>query len=83
MTSIQLFEFLTGIPLVVIGTWGLTDEQIDDEYLMQLISVLGPLPADLRAQWRRYSSHYSDDGKSSLFPFCLCLFPFPTHSPRK
>ena len=41
----QLFEFLTGTPLFVIGTWGLTDEEIDDEHLQQLISVLGPLPA--------------------------------------
>jgi len=29
---------------------------------MELISVLGPLPADLRAQWSRYSLFYSEDG---------------------
>lgn len=57
-----LFEFLTGTPLFVIGTWGLTDEEIDDEHLQQLISVLGPLPADLRAQWPRYSLYYSGSG---------------------
>ena len=50
MASNQLFEFLTGTPLFVIGTWGQTNEEIDDDHLHQLISVLGPLPADLHAQ---------------------------------
>ncbi|KAF9518782.1 hypothetical protein BS47DRAFT_197256 [Hydnum rufescens UP504] len=62
------FEFLTGTPLFVIGTWGLTDEEIDDDHLCQLISALGPLPTDLCAQWPRYSSFYSEDGTEIVPP---------------
>jgi hypothetical protein len=71
MTLIQLFEFLTGTPLFGIGTYGLSAEDIDEDHLVELISVLGPLPADLRAQWPRYSLHYDDDGKPSVLHMLL------------
>jgi len=79
MALIQLFEFLTGTPMFVIGTWGQTDEEIDDEHLRQLIYVLGPLPANLRTQWPRYSSYYDDNGKSSVLP----LFPLSPSTPTQ
>lgn len=69
-----LFEFLTGTPLFVIGTFGQTDKEIDDEHVRQLITTLGPLPAELRAQWRGNSSLYSDDGTEVETP-PLEMFP--------
>ena len=70
MMLTQLFEFLTGTPLFVIGTLGLTDEEIDDEHVRQLINTLDPLPAELHAQWPRYSLLCSDDSMPPI-----------THSP--
>lgn len=73
MVLIQLFEFLTGTTLFTISTYGLSAEEIDDDHLRLLMSVVGPLPTDLCAQWPRYSLHYDDEGKPSVFHFFLSL----------
>ena len=74
MALIQLFEFLTGAPLFGIGTYGPSHEDVDDAHLVELISVLGPLPADLHAQWPRY---YYDNGQPSVLHMLLARHENP------
>ncbi len=62
-----VFELLTGSPLFV-RLEGLdgdaeADEQTNDEHLIQLTEVLGPLPAALAGRWRRRESYFSPDGE--------------------
>lgn len=62
-----VFELLTGRPLFV-RLEGLDgdaegDEQTNDEHLIQLSEVLGPLPAALAGRWRRRESYFGPDGE--------------------
>ncbi|KAH6632835.1 kinase-like domain-containing protein [Chaetomium tenue] len=62
-----VFELVTGRNLFV-GLEGLdgheaSDEGINDEHLIQLSEVLGPLPAELASHWRRRGRYYDTDGK--------------------
>ncbi|KAH6847670.1 kinase-like domain-containing protein [Chaetomium sp. MPI-CAGE-AT-0009] len=62
-----VFELLTGRQIFV-GLEGLdgheaSDEGINDEHLIQLSEVLGPLPAGLASHWRRRNRYYDTDGK--------------------
>lgn len=40
-----------------------SDEQTNDEHLIQLSEILGPLPEELAPHWRRRDRYYSPDGK--------------------
>ena len=40
-----------------------SDEQTNDEHLIQLSEILGPLPEALAAHWRRRGQYYGSDGK--------------------
>ncbi|KAK3899013.1 kinase-like domain-containing protein [Staphylotrichum tortipilum] len=62
-----VFELLSGRPLFV-RLEGLDgdaegDEQTNDEHLIQLSEVLGPLPAALAGRWRRRESYFAPDGE--------------------
>ena len=60
-----IFEFLTGHPLFV-GLESLEgnayDEQTNDEHLIQLSEVLGPLPSEIFSKWRRGDKYFGPDG---------------------
>ncbi|KIH91389.1 serine protein kinase [Sporothrix brasiliensis 5110] len=65
-----VFEFVTGESLFLLP-WmpGQTDEEEDDEHLMQMVLRLGPLRAADWARWTR-SSHYfraDKEGQRTLF----------------
>lgn len=70
-----VFELLTARPLFV-GLEALdgdeqADEETNDEHLIQLSEVLGPLPAELALRWRRRDRHYGADGKRlDTTPWC-------------
>ncbi len=62
-----VFELLTGRTLFV-GLEGLdgdemADEMTNDEHLIQFSEVLGPLPGEFAARWRRRDRYYDEDGK--------------------
>jgi non-specific serine/threonine protein kinase len=40
-----------------------SDEEINDEHLIQLVEVLGPLPRGMASRWRRRSRYYRSDGE--------------------
>ena len=62
-----VFELLTGRALFMrlegLDGYAASDEQTNDEHLIQLSEILGPLPEELAAHWRRRDRYYSSDGK--------------------
>lgn len=58
-----MFELITDAPLFELFSFGLQKDTIDDEHLIQLTEVIGPLPIDLQANWPRYSSYFGTDGE--------------------
>ena len=42
-------------------------ESRDDSHLMQLTSVLGPLPAKLKNSWSRYGTYFDENGNMKKF----------------
>ncbi|CAK7224484.1 hypothetical protein SCUCBS95973_005533 [Sporothrix curviconia] len=65
-----VFELVTGQQLFCLP-WVLdeTDEEHDDEHLLQMVSLLGPLNDAAWARWKRLSRYYSvgDSGQRTLF----------------
>lgn len=61
-----LFELITSPhSLFELLHVGLQRDVLDDEHLIQLNQVIGPLPKAMRAKWPRYSKYFSPDGKRS------------------
>ena len=66
-----VFELLTGRALFL---WldslsgGASDEVTNDEHLIQLSEILGPLPGDMLSKWRRRDQYYGPDGKRLVDP---------------
>ncbi|KAF6816629.1 serine/threonine-protein kinase SRPK3 [Colletotrichum sojae] len=58
-----LYEFITGSPLFTIWLRGKSEETYNDENLMLLTEILGPLPADLLAKWPGSSKYYGPNGE--------------------
>lgn len=63
-----VFELVTGRAMFVglealDGCHEASDEGINDEHLIQLSEVLGPLPAELASHWRRRDRYYDADGR--------------------
>jgi serine/threonine protein kinase len=40
-----------------------TGEVIDDDHLIQLIEIIGPLPVNLLSQWQRVHLHFTETGE--------------------
>ncbi|KAL2021757.1 hypothetical protein VTK56DRAFT_6700 [Thermocarpiscus australiensis] len=61
-----VFELLTGQPLFVrleALDGNEFDEETNDEHLLQLTEVLGPLPEEFVSRWRRRDKYYGPDGR--------------------
>ncbi|KAF6822994.1 serine/threonine-protein kinase SRPK3 [Colletotrichum plurivorum] len=58
-----LYEFITGSTLFTIWLHGKSEETYNDENLMLLTEILGPLPADLLAKWPGSSKYYGPNGE--------------------
>ncbi|KAL8903828.1 MAG: hypothetical protein Q9171_007266 [Xanthocarpia ochracea] len=56
-----VFELLTGRPLFAVGRQNM--DNCDDDHLLQMIDVLGPLPKHLFSRWSRSSKYFSDNGE--------------------
>jgi serine/threonine protein kinase len=57
-----VFELLTGRVLFGIYSWGPTDQQeIDDDHLLQMTNILGPLPEHLYNLWTSSSKYFRAD----------------------
>ncbi|KAI9814892.1 MAG: hypothetical protein M1832_005620 [Thelocarpon impressellum] len=62
--GILVFEFFTGHPMFYpIGAWGKSKETFDDDHLLQMASLLGPIPAHLLTAWTRSSKYYDEQGR--------------------
>ena len=57
-----LFELLTGLPLFQIPPLNDSDELINDDHLIQLTDIIGPLPEGLLSRWTRASKYYDANG---------------------
>ncbi|KAF6794952.1 serine/threonine-protein kinase SRPK3 [Colletotrichum musicola] len=58
-----LFEFITGTSLFRLPPFGLSDEGLRDEHLIQLTDVIQPLPENLLAKWSASSKYYGPNGE--------------------
>jgi serine/threonine protein kinase len=57
-----VFEFLTGRPLFIVDTVMSNIEEADDDHLLQMIDVLGPLPESLAGRWPRWRTYFDETG---------------------
>lgn len=55
------FGFIAGTGLFAVGPLG-GERAADDNYLIQMIEVLGPLPEHLAAKWPRYKRYFDASG---------------------
>lgn len=58
-----MFELLTDYPLFELFTFRRQKDAIDDDHLIQLSEIIGPLPKDMRAQWSRSGLYFGPDGE--------------------
>lgn len=58
-----IFEFITGTQLFAIGSYGCSQEEVDDEHYLQLMDILGPFPESLAVHWPRYSIYCNAKGE--------------------
>ncbi|KAI9755268.1 MAG: hypothetical protein M1815_005130 [Lichina confinis] len=60
-----VFEFLTGTPLFAIWKSPWCDEhEADDDHLLQLSEILGPLPSFLLSRWARSNIYFNANGEN-------------------
>lgn len=57
-----IFEFLTGRPLFTVDTVMSNIEEADDDHLLQMIDILGPLPKSLAERWPRWRTYFDESG---------------------
>ncbi|CCF44501.1 serine/threonine-protein kinase SRPK3 [Colletotrichum higginsianum] len=58
-----LFEFVTGTSLFQLPPFGLSDEALKDEHLIQLTDIIQPLPENLIEKWPASSKYYGPRGE--------------------
>jgi len=58
-----MFELLTDYTVFELFTFGRQRTIIDDEHLIQLSEVVGPLPEHMCAHWPRYSTYFGPGGE--------------------
>ncbi|KAJ3114216.1 hypothetical protein HK098_007415 [Nowakowskiella sp. JEL0407] len=58
-----IFELVTRYSLINIFSMRMTQEEIDDEQLQQLVEVIGSMPIELQSEWSRAHHYYDKNGK--------------------
>ena len=59
-----VYELLTGTPLFPVANIGRRNiDSCDDDHLLRMTDLLGPLPKFLTSRWSRSSNYFRDDGK--------------------
>ncbi|KAI0547702.1 serine/threonine-protein kinase SRPK3 [Xylaria curta] len=58
-----MYALLTDCPLFQVFDFGRQADVIDDEHLIALSEVLGPLPDHMRAEWPRYTTYFGPGGE--------------------
>ncbi|KAF9876997.1 serine/threonine-protein kinase SRPK3 [Colletotrichum karsti] len=58
-----VYELITGVGLFEISPFGLSDEAMKDEHLIQMTDILGPLPDEFLSSWPAVSRYYGPEGE--------------------
>lgn len=58
-----MYALLTDGPLFQVFDFGRQTDVIDDEHLIELSEVIGPLPDYMRAHWPRHSTYFGPGGE--------------------
>ncbi|OHE98451.1 serine/threonine-protein kinase SRPK3 [Colletotrichum orchidophilum] len=58
-----VYELFTGTALFQLPPFGLSDNRIKDEHLIQLTDIIGPLPETLSAKWPNLTKYYGSNGE--------------------
>ncbi|KAI1289092.1 serine/threonine-protein kinase SRPK3 [Xylaria venustula] len=67
-----MFELLTDCPLFGVASFCSTPQMYNDDHLIQLSYVIGPLPQHIRNAWPRYTSYFGPSGERlNTTPFDL------------
>jgi serine/threonine-protein kinase SRPK3 len=57
-----VFEFVIGIPLFTVSHWsGSEQDQTDDDHLLRMSDIFGPLPEELFSKWTRADRYFGPD----------------------
>ncbi|KAJ0332438.1 hypothetical protein COL5a_002154 [Colletotrichum fioriniae] len=56
------YELITGAALFELPPFGLSDNGVKDEHLIQLTDIIGSLPENLTAKWPNATKYYGSDG---------------------
>ncbi|KAJ0312468.1 hypothetical protein COL516b_001552 [Colletotrichum fioriniae] len=56
------YELITGVALFELPPFGLSDNGVKDEHLIQLTDIIGSLPENLSAKWPNAIKYYGSDG---------------------
>lgn len=57
-----IFEFITGSMLFPI-CWFSSKKEMDDEHLLRMFDVIGPLPRDILSKWKRSKVYFNAEGE--------------------
>lgn len=61
-----MYSLLTNLSLFELFDMGNRD-YLDDDHILQMIELLGPLPADLKSAWPRYRNYFDENDVQTVF----------------
>jgi serine/threonine protein kinase len=61
-----VYSLLTNLSLFELFDMGNRD-YLDDDHVLQMIELLGPLPADLKSAWLRYRNYFDENDVQTVF----------------
>ena len=61
-----VYSLLTNTSLVELFDMG-DRNYLDDDHILQMIELLGPLPADLKSAWLRYRNYFDENDVQTVF----------------
>jgi serine/threonine protein kinase len=61
-----VYSLLTNLSLFELFDMGSRD-YLDDDHILQMIELLGPLPADLKSAWLRYRNYFDENDIQTVF----------------
>lgn len=66
-----VYRFLTNTPIVSLWNMG-NPEALDDDHVLQLIELLGPLPVNLKKAWSNYYEYFDKNDIQTSFTNTWC-----------